>query len=163
MATYTVRRATLDDLDILVRQRVRMFEDMGVLEQPGVDREGFTSAYREWLVDVMPAGTYVAWVVDHAEGAASSGVVSGGGATLIPWPPGPRYQGRSLAFVYNVYTEPEHRGRGLARMVMDAIHTFCRENAVGSVALNASPFGRPLYESMGYQVSVNPMMFLSMK
>ena len=86
-----------------------------------------------------------------------------GGATIIPWPPGPTYRGRQLAYVYNVYTEPEHRGRGLARRVMDAIHAFCRDRGIESVGLNASSFGQPLYESMGYHVTPSPMMFLSLK
>ncbi|MBI3493214.1 MAG: GNAT family N-acetyltransferase, partial [Acidobacteria bacterium] len=57
-------------------------------------------------------------------------------------------------------TEPAHRRRGLARLVMDAIHAWCREAGVASVALNASRDGQPLYESMGYAVTPAPMMFL---
>lgn len=162
MANYTVRRATLEDTDALVRHRIRMFQDMGVMTTPDSNEARLAAAFRTWLADLMPAGTYVAWVVDvtHADGRTE--IVSGGGATLIPWPPGPRYPGTRLAFVYNVYTEPAHRGRGLARRVMDAIHAFCRSEGIGSLALNASTFGQPLYESMGYRVTQSPMMFLSL-
>jgi hypothetical protein len=45
---------------------------------------------------------------------------------------------------------------------MDAIHAFCRAEGISSVALNASRDGLPLYESMGYAESPNPMMFLSL-
>jgi GNAT superfamily N-acetyltransferase len=62
--------------------------------------------------------------------------------------------------VYNVYTEPAHRGRGLAHRIMDAIHTFCAAAGISSAALNASRFGLPLYESMGYRVTESPMMFI---
>jgi GNAT superfamily N-acetyltransferase len=102
-------------------------------------------------------------VVDAHDENGGIAPVAGGGLTMIPWPPGPRYPGTRLAFVYNVYTEPAYRGRGLARRVMDAIHDFCRTEGVGSVALNASQFGRPLYESLGYQVATSPMMFLSLE
>jgi GNAT superfamily N-acetyltransferase len=68
--------------------------------------------------------------------------------------------GNRLAFVYNVYTEPAHRRRGLARLVMDAIHAWCAEAGVTSMALNASTDGQPLYEAMGYAVTPSPMMFL---
>jgi hypothetical protein len=44
---------------------------------------------------------------------------------------------------------------------MDTIHAWCREAGVTSMALNTSRDGRPLYESMGYVASPNPMMFLS--
>ena len=140
--SYRVREATLDDAGALVHHRVGMFTDMGV-------------SFDAWLRDVMPAGTYRAWLVESEDGA----VVAGGGITILPWPPGPRYMGTRLAFVYNVYTEPAHRRRGLARLVMDAIHAWCAEAGVTSVALNASKDGQPLYEAMGYAVTPSPMMF----
>jgi GNAT superfamily N-acetyltransferase len=162
MPTYTVRRASLDDRDTLVRHRVRMFEDMGTLSAADPATAALTTAYAAWLQDHLPRGSYIAWLVDaHDDGTIEP--VAGGGMTIIPWPPGPHYGGTRLAFVYNVYTEPEHRGRGLARRVMSEIHAFCRAEGIGSVALNASVFGRPLYESLGYHVSSSPMMFLSLE
>jgi len=41
----------------------------------------------------------------------------------------------TLAFVYNVYTDESHRRRGIARLVMDTIHAWCRERGVGSLFL----------------------------
>jgi GNAT superfamily N-acetyltransferase len=162
MANYTVRRATLEDADVLIRHRVRMFQDMGVMATPDPDEARLAQAFLSWLSEQMQAGTYVAWVMEARDDNGRTSIVSGGGATLIPWPPGPRYPGTRLAFVYNVYTEPEHRGRGLARRVMDAIHAFCQTEGIGSVALNASRAGQPLYESMGYRITQSPMMFLSL-
>jgi GNAT superfamily N-acetyltransferase len=162
MLDYAIRRATLDDLDVLVRHRIRMFEDMGRVVAPEADADRLASEYRAWLTERMPSGVYVSWVVDAVLASGGRQVVSGGGATVIPWPPGPFYPGSRLAYVYNVYTEPEHRGRGLARMVMEAIHDFCRAEKIGSVALNASTFGQSLYESMGYRMALSPMMFLSL-
>ena len=46
--------------------------------------------------------------------------------------------GDRIAVVYNVYTEPAHRRQGLARRIMDAIHAWCRDQGIASVALNAS-------------------------
>jgi len=150
---YRVRPATLDDADALVRHRIGMFTDMGVpLDAPTLDR-----SFRAWLAETMPAGTYRAWLAETAEGE----IAAGGGITILPWPPGPRYMGNKLAFVYNVYTEPAHRRRGLARRLMDEIHAWCREAGITSLALNASADGRPLYEAMGYQVAPQPMMFFA--
>jgi GNAT superfamily N-acetyltransferase len=149
---YRVRLATLADADVLVRHRIEMFTDMGV----PLDARALDQAFRVWIGDVMPKGTYRAWLVDAADGT----VACGGGITIIPWPPGPQYAGDRLAFVYNVYTEPQHRRRGLARLVMDTIHTWCCDEGIGSMALNASREGKPLYEAMGYAESTSPMMFL---
>jgi GNAT superfamily N-acetyltransferase len=147
-----VRPATLADADVLVRHRVAMFSDMGL----SFDARELSDAFRVWLDEVMPAGSYRAWLADSAEGVAAGG----GGITVIPWPPGPRYAGDRLAFVYNVYTEPPHRRRGLARLIMETIHAWCRDEGIGSMALNASRDGKPLYEAMGYAESASPMMFL---
>ena len=149
---YRVRAATLADADVLVRHRIGMFTDMGV----PLDAAALDPAFRAWLAEMMPAGTYRAWLAETAAGA----VAGGGGITIIPWPPGPRYGGDKLAFVYNVYTEPAHRRRGLARLVMDTIHAWCRDAGITSMALNASRDGKSLYESMGYAESPSPMMFL---
>jgi GNAT superfamily N-acetyltransferase len=153
-AEYALRPATLDDADALVRHRLAMFADMGV----PCDAAALEAAFRAWLVRLMPGGTYRAWLVETRDGA----IAAGGGITIVPWPPGPHYPGDRLAFVYNVYTEPAHRRRGLGRLVMDAIHAWCRANGVTSIALNASRDGRPLYESMGYVESPAPMMFLAL-
>jgi GNAT superfamily N-acetyltransferase len=149
---YHVRPATLADIDDLVRHRIGMFTDMGV----PLDAEVLDPAFRAWLSEMMPAGTYRAWLAEAADGE----VAGGGGITILPWPPGPRYVGDRLAFVYNVYTEPAHRRRGLARLIMDTIHAWCRDEGITSMALNASRDGLPLYESMGYAESPSPMMFL---
>ena len=150
--TCRIRPATLDDLDVLVRHRISMFTDMGV----PLDAAALDESFRAWLAGVMPQGTYRAWLAETAEGE----IAAGGGITILPWPPGPGYLGDRVAFVYNVYTEPVHRRQGLGRLVMDAIHAWCREAGITSMALNASQDGLPLYESMGYAVTASPMMFL---
>lgn len=135
--------------------RTLMFEEMGV----AVDRPTLERAFRSWLRTQMAEGVYRAWLLEAADGT----VVAGGGITLLPWPPGPRYLGGRLAFVYNVYTAPEHRQRGMARLVMHAIHAWCRQEGIRALGLNASPAGQPLYEALGYAVTSNPMMFLALE
>ena len=167
MAAYLVRPATVDDVDALVHHRLGMFHDMGT----SFDATGVENAFRAWLAAMMPAGTYRTWVVETGtegphEAMADAGhergsgeIVAGGGITILPWPPGPNYVGGRIAFVYNVYTERSHRRRGLARLVMETIHAWCRDNGIGLIGLNASQEGRPLYEAMGYQPAPSPMMF----
>ena len=65
--------------------------------------------------------------------------------------------------MYNVYVERSHRRRGIARLVMEAIHAWCREERIESLALNASRFGQSMYESLGYVVTPSPMMFFALE
>jgi GNAT superfamily N-acetyltransferase len=152
---YQPRAATLADVDVLVRHRIGMFTDMGLtLDAPALD-----AAFRRWLEDHMSAGVYRAWVVETDEGT----IVAGGGISILPWPPGPSYMSDRIALAYNVYTEPAHRRRGLARLVMNTIHAWAASHGITSIALNASRDGLPLYESMGYQIAPSPMMFCSLE
>jgi len=149
---YLIRAATIGDVEALVHHRLAMFAEMGTpFDAPVVRR-----LFRDWLLKTLPSGDYVAWVAT----AASGEVAAGAGITLITWPPGPSSaEGERIAFVYNVYTEPAHRQRGLARRLMDTVHAWCAAHGVGAVALNAAPAARHLYESQGYRPAPSPMMW----
>ena len=163
---YTIRPATLADTDAIVSQRISMFTEMGT----SIDADAVTAAFRQWLAQSMPDGTYRAWIVE-TRGSAKTvpqedpavTVVAGGGITILPWPPGPHWIGGRVAFVYNVYTAPAHRSRGLARLVMETIHAWCRANGIGVIGLAASEAGRPLYESMGYETGASPTMWTALE
>ena len=152
MPDYRVRMAATADVDALVRHRLGMFTDMGTtFDAPLID-----GLFRRWLHTMMAAGEYQAWVCETDAGQ----IVAGAGITLLKWPPGPSpLRSERIAFVYNVYTEPPHRKRGLARRLMETIHAWCAEHGIQAVALNAAPAARHLYESMGYMNAPSPMMW----
>jgi GNAT superfamily N-acetyltransferase len=147
---YSIRTATLADIPHLVRHREQMFRDMGI----PADFDAMTTATTTWLARAIPDGHYRGWVATTPGGA----VVAGGGLIVIPWPPGPFAMDPRCGFVFNVYTEAEHRKQGLGRRLMDAMHAWCRGEGIERVVLNASTFGRSVYAAMGYVVADEPMM-----
>ena len=150
--TYSIRRAASDDIPHLVTHREQMFRDMGI---PAAFDE-MRPAFEHWLRRAIPDQTYLGWLA-----VASNGDVAGGsGLIVIPWPPGPMTMDPRCGFVFNVYTQPQHRKHGLARRLMEVMHEWCRGEGIERVVLNASTFGHPLYESMGYVVGDEPMMRL---
>lgn len=152
MRDYRIREAQLDDMEVLVRHRLAMFADMG----RQFDGPLIAQMFRDWLRPMMIAGDYRGWLCETTAGE----VAGGAGLTLIKWPPGPSpLESDRVAFVYNVYTEPPHRRRGVARRLMDTLHTWCAAHGIGAIALNASSDAKHLYESMGYQVAASPMMW----
>lgn len=149
MTDYSIRPATLADIPHIVSHRELMFRDMGI---PAVFDE-MAVATEQWLRHAIPSKTYRGWIAEQA------GVVAaGGGLIVIPWPPGPISMDPRCGFVFNVYTDPQHRGHGLARRLMETIHEWCRSEGIERVVLNASAFGKPLYEDLGYVVTDEPMM-----
>lgn len=146
---YLIRPATLADIPHIVEHRAAMFRDMGI---PAAFEE-MAAATMVWLRDAIPSKSYRGWVAETADT-----VVAGGGLIVIPWPPGPMTMDPRCGFIFNVYTHPDHRHHGLARRLMDAMHDWCRVEGIERVVLNASVFGKPLYEAIGYVPTNEPMM-----
>ena len=147
---YTIRPATLSDIPHIVEHREKMFREMTI---PAAF-EDMSAATELWLRHALPGHVYRGWMAVANDGA----IAAGGGLIVIPWPPGPMTMDPRCGFVFNVYTEPAHRKHGLARRLMDAMHEWCRAEGIERVVLNASTFGKPLYEAMGYVVADEPMM-----
>lgn len=151
---YSIRTATITDIPYLVSHRERMFREMGI---PAAF-DDMAPAFELWLRQAIPRKTYLGWVAVAGDGA----VAGGAGLVVIPWPPGPLSMDPRCGFVFNVYTEPAHRRQGLARRMMEAIHDWCRGEGIERLVLNASAFGEPMYRSMGYVPTDEPMMRLKL-
>jgi GNAT superfamily N-acetyltransferase len=148
--TYRIRPITTADIPHVGWYREQMFRDMGI----PADFPAMATATEGWLRTAIPSRTYLGWLAVSDEGE----VAAGSGLIVIPWPPGPMTMDPRCGFVFNVFTDPAHRKQGLARRLMDAMHDWCRREGIERVVLNASTFGQPLYEQMGYVVANEPMM-----
>jgi len=145
----TIRLATLDDVDIdaIVHHRRAMFTDMGYKDQRAL--EAMSVRFRPWLRQKMEAGEYYTWFAI----APDSSIAAGLGLWLMDWPPHMVAAGRWRGNILNVYTEPAHRRRGMARALMQVGMDWCAAHDIGAVILHASPDGRALYESLGFTAS----------
>lgn len=142
---YTLREAALADAPLLARQRRLMFDSIGSL--PTDQGDLLEAAVIRYIVQAMPAGTFRSWVVEH-EGT----VVSGGGLQIRTLMPRPGYvYGEPEGLIVSMWTDPEHRRRGLGRRIVEAILAWGRENGITRFTLHASDDGRPLYELYGFE------------
>ena len=62
------------------------------------------------------------------------------------------------AIIINVFTEPEWRRRGVARLLMNEIIAYARRERLDRLVLHASDQGRALYDQMGFVLN-NEMRF----
>ena len=144
---YTVRRATVDDVDLISDQRITMFHDMGFMDDAALRRMDAT--FRIWLINKITVGLYQGWFMLTDDGE----VAAGAGLWLNEWLPHP-YDARTIrGYILNVYTVPAHRKRGLARRLVNEILDYCRDHDVRVVALHASDEGRAIYEALGFAPS----------
>ncbi|MBO0726176.1 MAG: GNAT family N-acetyltransferase [Blastocatellia bacterium] len=156
---YRIRRATIDDATIIAHHRAAMFRDMGDLRGDDVAR--IEDAAFVYMRQMMAERRYLGWLVERESeavaGAAHGEVVAGAGIIISQLLPRPgAIEGGAQALIANVYCEPEHRRRGLARALITAMLDWCKRARMAKVVLHASPDGRPLYESLGF-VQTNEM------
>jgi GNAT superfamily N-acetyltransferase len=144
--SITIRLATPDDAEIIYQQRLAMFEDIwGPLDPDGVAT--MESTFIPWVRRGLADGSYRGWLACMDDGR----VVAGGGLIINEWMTHPANPDPRRAYIANVYTEPGYRRNGIARRIMQAIVDWCRAEEFKVVSLHASPFGRPLYESLGFE------------
>jgi len=142
----TIRLATVEDVPIIVHHRRAMFTDMGHTDPAGLD--AMCESFAPYLVRAIAEGTYRGWLAQTGDGR----VVAGGGLIVHEWPSRPVIPAKPCrAYILNLYTKPEYRGRGIARRIVTEIIEWCRTQGLSSVSLHASTAGRHLYETMGFE------------
>jgi GNAT superfamily N-acetyltransferase len=142
----TIRPATPADAETIYQQRLAMFDDVwGPLDPEAV--VAMKATFVPWVRRGLVDGSYRGWLAFNGDG----GVVAGGGLIVHEWMTNPRNSDSRRAYIANIYTKPDYRSRGIARRIMNAILDWCRAEGIKGVALHASPFGRPLYESLGFE------------
>jgi GNAT superfamily N-acetyltransferase len=140
-----IHQASVQDVPTIAAQRRAMFQAMGCTDAAVLDAVQAASA--QWTLRKMEAGEYRGWLV-----AAPSGErVAGAGLWLREKCSSRRNISGRQAYVMNLYTEPGHRRRGLARRLMGTVLAWCRQNGYAEITLHASDAGRPLYESLGFK------------
>ena len=121
-----------------------MFHEMGYGDERALDV--MSARFRPWLRRKMEAGEYLAWFFLTPDNAIAAGL----GLWLMDWPPHMVAAGQWRGNILNVYTEPEHRRRGIARALMQIALEWCASNDVDAVILHASAEGSALYASLGF-------------
>lgn len=143
---YTVREANVADAATLARQRRLMFDETRAIASAG-EGDAVEAAVGAYIKRAMPAGTFRSWVVEQA-----GEVVAGGGLQLRTLMPRPGYvHGEPEGLIVSMWTEPDHRRRGLGRRVLEAMLAWGRANGMTRFTLHASDAGRPLYTLFGFR------------
>jgi GNAT superfamily N-acetyltransferase len=155
---YSIRQATIADVEILAHQRAELWLAMKVLAPESAHAMRTQSV--PYFEAAIATNDFIGWVI--SEKGNPQNTVAGGGFSMKLTAPMPDQDGQTQpvgysAHVFNVFVEPTHRKQGLARFIMETIKDYCQQNNIKIITLNASTEGRPLYESLGYRVVDNFM------
>lgn len=102
---YTIRGATVEDVEMIMHQRSAMFIDMGV-DEALVRR--WEAPFGVWVRKRLASGAYRGWLAVDAGGA----VVAGAGLWIHEWVPSPLLGKPVRGYILNVYTEPDRPTAG---------------------------------------------------
>jgi GNAT superfamily N-acetyltransferase len=145
MNDYRIRQGLASDASVVAKHRALMFQEMGKL--PDAEILSFEREALPIIEAVIGGGTYRTWFVELASGE----IVAGGGIQLRPLLPRPECRQAPEAIILNMYVQPAHRRRGLARRLLQEMIDWCQSQNIVRIVLHPSDQGRPLYESMGFQ------------
>jgi ribosomal protein S18 acetylase RimI-like enzyme len=148
-AIFETRLAVPEDAALIAGHRRRMFVDSGQADDARMAI--VVAEFEPWVRERLTAGNYVGWLT-YPVGDPER-VVAGAGMFLMDFPPHFLDAGARRAYLLNFYVEPELRGHGLARKLLELATEEARQRGIGVVSLHASVFGKPLYERNGFKVS----------
>ena len=141
---YRLGTATHEDIPQLIELRMAyLLADFGMLDATVEDsiRGSLPSFFDRHL-----GGDLFAYAMRCDDGS----IVSIALMLVSEKPPNPRFPHGRIGTVFNVFTVPEHRRRGLARQVMGALVEDARLRGLDLVELNATDDGYGLYKSLGF-------------
>jgi GNAT superfamily N-acetyltransferase len=159
---FTIRQASLADVDAIAEHRTRMFDEMGQVPPEAFERLRAKSCER--LRDFLTRGEYVGWLAIPTQ---SPDIIAGGAGVQLrdvlphPLPRGNQWHGIAEgrhAIIINVFTEPEWRHQGVAMTLLERIIQWARAERPDRLVRHASEAGRSLYERLGF-VGTNEMRF----
>lgn len=144
---WTIRRATLDDIDVLTDLRQRFLEEIGYAS------DAVPGAVRSYLTETLPSGDFVVFLAE-CDGL----IVATGGVMMFQKPPHARNLSGKEGFVLNMFTLPEWRGRGIATALMQRIVAFVREEGATCIRLHSSKDGLGIYRKLEFHPDNSQMV-----
>jgi GNAT superfamily N-acetyltransferase len=149
LQTLVYRNATGDDLAAVAQLWLDMFEEVGKHHE-----SDFAHDWRARFCDYMrrrialgEAQYFVAEDCGKVIGAAGALIRDGYPLEIHGIPNG---------YIFGVSVSPEMRGHGIATTLTQKCVDWLKETGVRRIMLHASPFGRPIYERMGF-IATNEM------
>lgn len=138
------RRASLDQLDLLVETRIEVLRAANRLDD-GADLSEVEAQSRDYYLRALRHDTHTGYLAFDGED-----FVGAGGVSYFRVMPTCHNPTGWKAYVMNMYVRPEYRRRGIAARMLDMLVADARARGICCIGLEATDAGRPLYEKYGF-------------
>lgn len=145
MEPITYHRAGLSDIETLIEQRIDFLKEY-MPETTDDKVVALRHLLDEYYREAIPSEQCLYWLAE-CDGR------SAGGAGLAVRKHAPQYALTNglTAYVFNVFTYPDYRHRGIAKELMTRLVDEAQRLNIRRVELHATEMGRPLYEKLGFK------------
>jgi GNAT superfamily N-acetyltransferase len=153
-AELLLRRAEVRDIDCLVDFRARLLQETH-FAAVGPDSPDTKDAFRQYFENHIASGEFIGWVAE-----SGGDIVATGGMVYWHKPPLDSDPSGMEAYIMNMYTLAEWRGRGIAAKIMDMLIEDARSAGVRRIRLHASEEGSHVYKAKGFVFNPSDMILV---
>ena len=141
---YEYKKATIEDIDELVRTRIIVLRAANKLSDD-VDMSVVEKESYEYYKRALETGEHITYLV-YDNGT----FIGAGGVSFYQVMPTYHNPTGKKAYIMNMYTVPAYRRQGIAFHTLDLLVKDIRKQGVSQITLEATEMGRPLYEKYGF-------------
>jgi GNAT superfamily N-acetyltransferase len=152
------RRATLDDVPVLVDCRIRFLNEL-LNHSEDDETEVVRKSLLEYFSKAIPSGDFVAWVAE-----SDGRIIATSG--MVVWQKPAIYRGvesGKLGYLLNFYTVPEERRKGIGTRLLSEVIKEARLLGLKYLHLHAAKDGISIYRKAGFQEPEQPELELRLK
>lgn len=146
------RKADLKEVDKMVMARLHFLGEVNQLTEE--DKKVLQETNKKYFMESLQNGSYVCYIA-----VAEDNIVGTSGITFYHVPPNKKCPQGKVAYISNVFTCKEYRGRGIASKLFSLLVEEAKELGYDKLLLNATDMGRPLYEKFGFISTHGDMEF----
>jgi GNAT superfamily N-acetyltransferase len=138
------RAATIDDIELLARTRVTFLAAVteNMTDDQKAEQYACNKAYFE---EAFANDVFAAFLAFDGEKLAGTS-----GVNFYKVPPNMGNKSGNVAYISNMYTDPEYRNRGIALQLFTMTVEVAKKRGCGKVGLHATHMGRPVYIKYGF-------------
>ena len=142
--TFTFRRVTLDDIDVLIENRIVFLKEVKSIssfEHETLLRQNLKQYFQKSIID----DTFISWIAYYKNKPIGfSGIVFREQPGNIEIPNG------KTAYILNMYTIKQFRKKGIASMLLQKLIEDAKLRNVIKIELHSTLAGEPVYKQFGF-------------
>ena len=147
-----IEKATENDLDQIIKLKLKMFEDMGV---NWLLAENASDLIMQRYLDSYAQNTAQHFIIRDNET-----IVACAGGFIKDDPPYCFFTKPYYGFISDSYTLPAHRQKGYASMLTNAVIVWLKGKDVNMIRLIASDQARGMYQKIGFRGTEEMVLFM---